>query len=118
MNQNAEGALERAGWTLECESPLEIRQGESFASNQAAKLAIEAIRADDAIEASQIEFETESGFGKPHDGFEAVILDGYQVGRIELTQSGYIFFANSSSLLMGDLLRIAAKLRLLNDAAA
>jgi hypothetical protein len=42
MNTKAVAALEKAGWTLECETPLEIRHEDgSFASGQAAQLVLE-----------------------------------------------------------------------------
>lgn len=44
MTDTERGLLEEFGWTVECESPLEIRKGESFASNEAALMVIEQLR--------------------------------------------------------------------------
>ncbi len=46
-----ERILEGSGWTLECESPLEIRHDDgSFASGQAARIIIDMIAEEDEVE--------------------------------------------------------------------
>lgn len=46
--EDIEPILKRFGWTVECESPLEIRHKDgSFASNQAAKIVIEDVLTED-----------------------------------------------------------------------
>ena len=45
MSEDTDELLELAGWTLECESPLEIRHEDgSFATGQAAQIVIEFLR--------------------------------------------------------------------------
>lgn len=38
MTKKDKKILKDAGWEVECESPLEIRRGESIATNEAAKM--------------------------------------------------------------------------------
>jgi hypothetical protein len=49
MTQDDIDFLEKSGWTVECESPLEIRENESggFATGNAAKLVLESLREDE-----------------------------------------------------------------------
>lgn len=52
MNEE-EKLLEKYGWTIECESPFEIRHEDgSFASNQAAYMVVEQLKIDDIEENS------------------------------------------------------------------
>lgn len=44
MNSDDKRVLEKNGWTIECESPFEIRHTDgSFATGQAARLVLEAL---------------------------------------------------------------------------
>lgn len=47
MHMKDESLLKAAGWTLECDSPFEVRHRDgSFASGQAARLVMEAVRTE------------------------------------------------------------------------
>jgi hypothetical protein len=53
MNIKNETILEKSGWTIECESPLEIRHTDgSFATNNAAKIIL-----DDLMSIDQTQFD-------------------------------------------------------------
>ena len=47
MNESTESKLAEYGWTIECESPLEVRHEDgSFASGQAAEIVIDFLMAE------------------------------------------------------------------------
>ncbi len=47
MSDGDELILEEAGWTVECESPFEIRHDDgSFATQQAAHIVLQVLRSD------------------------------------------------------------------------
>lgn len=47
--------LEKNGWSLDCESPLEISKEGSFASGEAAEIVIDTLKKEERIDFAQYE---------------------------------------------------------------
>jgi len=70
MNNDDEQFLESLGWTVECQSPFEIRHTDgSFATGQAARMVLLVERGDAEAEAAHL-----AGHKMPHDVHELVTL--------------------------------------------
>lgn len=112
MKKSTLDILDQGGWVIECESPLEIRNQESFATIQAARYAIDQIVTDSLVEASMVNVSEPA-----KDGTIVVTRGSLEVGLIRPAGTGHLFVADDAGFAFdeGDLLTIALKLRMLTD---